>query len=237
MELALAPIMIPIATGYAMLCHIHRQVSRYMPNVVSMDEANATTFTVLLDDQSNRPRYNVLDGANEVKYVFEGSRLTRGLYNFIRCGPDRNQTPIGNISVGVWSSFRVFKTRVPDSLHELTQIAIGLNNVKHQADALDNYRMTELIDGSVFQWSKRGKVLERVYNLGQKDSEVRDRLATVSLLPANKGYRITIDNSKMSNDIALMTSMISYLDQWNTMFGVGGIYMPVSYGEMPWRRV
>lgn len=237
MELAIAPIMIPIATGYAMLCHFHRQVSRYVPNVVSMDEDNVTTFTVLLDDQSNRPRYKVLDGANEVRYAFEGSRLTRGLYSFNRYEPDQKQTPIGNISVGVWSSFRVFKPRFPATVHELTQVAIGLNHVKHQADALDNYRMTELIDGSVFQWSKRGKVLERVYNLGQKDSEVRDRLATVSLLPASKGYRITIDNSKMSNDIALMTSMISHLDQWNTMFGVGGIYMPGLNGELPWRRV
>lgn len=148
-----------------------------------------------------------------------------------------DRTPIGSVSAGIWSKFHVFKSEAPFTQNELTQFAVGTNHVNHQSDAIDNYRMFELSDNNVYQWAKRSKTLERVYNLGQKDSEVRERLAVVGILAGNRGYRVTLDTSKVSVAVVLMSSMISFLDQWNTVLGVGGIYFAVKHGELPWRRV
>lgn len=238
MELVLAPVMFPIAAGYAMLCHFHRQVSRYMPSIVSMEGENTITLVVTPNTEKGSSTFDVLDGNNKLQFSFVGSRLSKGMFNFNQYDSDTGElVPIGSVSIGIWSTFDIFRPTFPDTLDELTSMAIGSNNVKHQSDALDNYRVVELSDGNVYQWSKRGKVLERVYNLGQKDSEVRERVATVGILQGNKGYRITLDENKVSTSVALMTSMISYLDQWNTILGVGGIYFPLKHGELPWRRV
>lgn len=238
MELLLAPVMFPIAAGYATLCHFHRQVSRYIPNIVSMEEDSTTVFHVVPAVEEGPNTYNVYDQAKKLRYSFRGSKFSKGMFNFHQCDPSTEEMiPLGTVSVGVWSSFSIFKPIFSSDLDELTTMAIGKTSVKHQSDALDNYRVIKVAHGNVYQWSKRGKALERVYNLGQKDSEVRERVAHVQLFPNNEGYMITVDDRKVFPPVALMTSMISFLDQWNTLLGVGGLYYPVKHGELPWRRV
>lgn len=239
MELVLAPLMFPVATGYAVLCHFHRQSSRYTPNIVSMEEGNLSTFAVTVDENGKgKIGYQIFDEDNWLCFAFEGSRASKGMFTLFKYNAETGKrTSAGSVSVGIWSKFHIFKPDETTTLDETTQFALGSNKVRHESDAIDNYRVFELSDSNVYQWSKRGKALERVYNLGQKDSEVRERLAVVGILPGNKGYRITLDKSKISCEVALMTSLISFLDQWNTMLGIGGIYFPVKHGELPWRRV
>lgn len=237
-ELALAPFMFPIAAGYAVLCHYHRQVSRYIPIAIPMNEYSTTSYTVRAEGGALHPRYGVYNEADKLCFTFEGSRLSKGLFNFVRHDHISGERfPVGTVSVGVWSKFHIYQPHGLRLADKLSLSAAGDHKVQHQSDALDSYRIVKISDNCVYQWSKRGKAMERVYNLGQKDSEVHERMATVDILSDDKGYRITLDETKVSVTMALMTSMISFLDHWNTILGIGGVYLPVKHEELPWRRV
>lgn len=237
MELALSPVMLPVAAGYAMLCHFHRQASRYIPNIVAMDTENATTYSVVPDTKASCPTFHVMDENKVIFYSFQGTRFSKGTLHFFKHNANGEKTLLGTVSVGIWSKFFLAPEVIENTADELTHIALGQTQVKHQSDALDNYRLFELSDNNVYQWSFKGKVLEKVFNLGQKDSEIRERLSKVEVITGGRGYRITLDATKISPSVALMTSMISFLDQWNNMLGIGGIYYPLKKNELPWRRV
>jgi hypothetical protein len=236
MELALAPFMFPVAIGYAALCHFHRQASRYIPNIVSLDEESTTTYRVIAE-KGQIPAFKVIDDSNKVRYIFQGSKSSKRIFTFFKVEENGNCIVIGSISAGIWSKVQILPPTKAQDMDEMTQFAVGDIHIKHQSDAIDTYRLFELSNKDIYQWSSRGKFLEKVYNLGQKDSEIRERLAVVKTAPDNKSYRITIDTEKISTSCALMTSMVSFLDQWNTILGVGGVYYQLKICELPWRRV
>ncbi|CDO53560.1 Conserved hypothetical protein [Geotrichum candidum] len=236
MELAVAPFMIPVAVGYAALCHFHRQTSWYIPNIVSLDEESTTTYRVIAE-KGQFPLFKVIDNSNHVRYIFQGSKSSKSIFTFFEIEENGDHQIIGAVSAGIWSRVQILSPTKAQDMDELTQFAVGDIHIKHQSDAIDSYRLFELSNDDVYQWSSRGKFLEKVYNLGQKNSEIRERLAIVKTASDNKGYQITIDTEKISTSCALMTSMVSFLDQWSTILGVGGVYYPLKGFELPWRRV
>lgn len=165
-----------------------------------------------------------------------------------KVNPPSTAKPLATLHAGIWSLINVNRPL----LTSFPQFFVGENKIQHQSDYLDNYRMFQLSDGLMYQWTKRGKFLERVYNLGQKDSEVRERCGHVNVHNVQicgssqfgpslgGGFTLEIDENKICPEIAILTAMISYLDQWSTAIGVGGIYYSVKTtgaGEVPWRRI
>lgn len=235
-ETALFPLMFPVAVGYAALCHIHRQSSRYIPNIISLDEKSAITYRVIAEKRQV-PVFKVIDNRNKLCYIFEGSKTSKSIFTFSKFEENGNLTVIGAISAGIWSKVQILPPTDVQSVNKLTQFAVEDIKIEHRSDFIDNYRVFGLSGNDTYQWSSRGRFLEKVYNVGQKYSEVRERVAVVDTISATDEYSITIDINKISTSCALMTSMVSFLDQWNTILGVGGVYYQVKHVELPWRRV
>lgn len=365
LELALSPIMVPVALTGALFCHFHRQASHYSPRIIPLDGSKTTVYAIvpvkkdftpessamfkdsdmdilsklLPQDyitfqvidvkknvvvyelrQSNKMSHAVFDlvavtdtrhatsvinsqdvpsntsieafrlkktappsqtnieGTSEVASIDEDSDPTLEEVKEASkssCTDDNTQSVsaqdecIATVSAGIWSKINVRKP-VDNTRPELY---LGINNVIHQSDFLDNYRLFTLSDGLTYQWTKRGMFLERVYNLGQKDSEVRERCgraimlgnANVSITMVNGsnkllnmsylaseplarsdigasrgGFLMEIDETKMGLEVALTTAFVSYLDHWNTLAGIGGVYYSMKTGgsgEVPWRRI
>ncbi|VVT55325.1 uncharacterized protein SAPINGB_P004540 [Magnusiomyces paraingens] len=326
LELAISPIMIPLAVAEATLCHFHRQSSRYNPNCVPIDTSNTRLYTVVPLKPTALPTgvlnkllakdevFQVIDVETGVAvYEFRAtSKYSKAIFDFVEAykpsiktvplGVDASGTsstvnnddekvtdlpPIATISAGIWSTIDFNKSANNIGMPHFYQ---GVNQISHQSDFLDNYRVFELSDGNIYQWTKRGMFLERVYNLGQKDSEIRERCGGVMMgnvrrfyesrgqsfngdysgigqasqagqLPipqqqqqqqqqqadffavvggSGTGFSIEIDESKVDREVALMTAMVSFLDHWNTLLGVGGVYYKLKTGgagEVPWRRI
>lgn len=245
LELALAPLMVPISITEAALCHVHRQSSRYNPNCIVMESSSAKLYTVvplkptaqggmlsrLLDKQD---LFQVIDvESGEAVYEFRTSNpYSRATYEFapvksVRATKDKpaegeepapaeeevddNADSIATVSAGVWSTIDVHKpttAAITSSSLSLAQLHPGVNYVSHQSDFLDNYRVFMLTDGHTYQWTKRGMFLERVYNMGQKDSEIRERCGRVMLGSVRQFYEATTPQQQQCRtlDTRAMTS-------------------------------
>jgi hypothetical protein len=156
------------------------------------------------------------------------SRAVKGAYKFYTEGIDE---PTAALRAGIHSNVLMIR-----NMSSLDHFELGWHTVNHSVDAIDSYRTFELRDGGIYQWSMKGKVMERVRNIGQKESEVREQVARVTI-NGSKGFTIRIDERKINREMAITTAMICFLDQWNTTFGIGGIYyrhQPMSL--LPWSR-
>lgn len=284
LEPALAPIMVPVTLTQALLCHTHRQASRYSPRIIPLDTSRCSIYGILpvkigkgktIGTTGKLPSltlsaYRALSEtfANEeiafdvinlktgqavyqFRQRFKWSRATFDLIKLTPgkergdedllpktaetiadapscellgeggylniCAPlprkpnvlteeceekgveaeqekpvdksfyksDNPEDPpygkhvlMATIKAGLWSTvetYHLFETSRP-------QFYLGINNVTHQSDFLDNYRLFTLSDSIPCQWTKRGMFMERVYNLGQHDSEVRERCGKVYMM-------------------------------------------------------
>jgi hypothetical protein len=230
-ELFLSPIMRPAVMAKAILFHPHRPGSRYVPNILELSK-DAKSYTVRREFGQGGKTYNVFDDTNPVTtldqrlYHLVRSRAVKGAYKFYTEGKEE---PTATLRAGLRSNVLLISSN-----HE--SFELGWHVISHRVDALDSYRLFTLSDGSTYQWTTRGKFLERVSNLGEKESEVRERVACVTI-NNGKGFTIKIDESKILREIAICSAMISYIDQWNTQLGVGGIYYPYQPQKVRWARI
>jgi hypothetical protein len=230
-ELILSPLMRPVVMAKAVLFHPHRKYSRYVPNIVEIDEG-ACSYTVRKEFGQGGKIFNVFDDANPLEavdqrlYSMVRSRAVKGAYKIYTQGEEK---PTAAIRAGLRSNVLLIKNT------EDRHFELGWHVVGHRVDAIDSYRLFQLSDGQTFQWSTKGKTLERVHNLGEKESEVREIVAKV--VPHGfTGFNIKVDETKISREMAIFTAMISYIDQWNTALGVGGIYYTYQPYQIRWKR-
>ncbi|ODV96493.1 hypothetical protein PACTADRAFT_49827, partial [Pachysolen tannophilus NRRL Y-2460] len=144
-------------------------------------------------------------------------------------GENGEDEPVAALRAGLRSN--VLLIRAPQA----PAAELGWHIIGHRVDAIDSYRMFTLSDGVTYQWTTSGKFLEKVANVGEKESEVRERIAQV--IPAGKGgFNIKVDESKIPREMAIASAMCSYIDQWNTDFAVGGIYLAHQPRQVRWKR-
>lgn len=118
-----------------------------------------------------------------------------------------------------WLRGNVLLTRAP----QVTVAELEWHTLSHKVEALDSYRLFTLADGNTYQLTNQGKFLEKVKNLGEKESEVRERIAKV-VIASNSGFNLIVDESKIPREIALCTALCFWVDQWNTNLALRGIY-------------
>lgn len=234
-ELILSPLMRPLVNAKAVLFHPHRQSSRYVPNIVDLDEMaeSVRSYSIRKEFGTGQKQLDVFDDSNPNKsidqrlYHMVRSRAVKGAYKFYSDVYGEKE-PTAAIRAGLRSNVLLMSQKDD-------QFELGWHVVGHRVDANDSYRLFELADGSTYQWTTRGKYMEKVYNLGEKESEVRERVARV-VINGKKGFTLKVDESKVSREMAITTAMISYIDQWNTMYGVGGIYHGYQPYRIRWKR-
>ncbi|GMF42477.1 unnamed protein product [[Candida] boidinii] len=218
-ELILTPLMRPIVVARALLFHPHRSASRYIPHTIDLEESKLTEFAIRKRFGTGSKIYDVFEVKDAVTVEAEGETVTE-----TETGTKKTEErvfwlePVATLRAGLRSNVLLIKS----STAPVSEL--GWHIVSHKVDAVDAYRMfTLLSDGSTLQWTSSGKYLERVKNLGEKESEVRERIAVVE--PAGPtGFTLKVDISKVPSEMAITTAMISFIDQWNTGLGMGGIY-------------
>ena len=149
--------------------------------------------------------------------------------DILHTGPNGEDEPIANVRAGLRGN--VLLIRAPQA----PAAELGWHIINHRVDAIDTYRMFTLCDGNTYQWTYRGQWLEKISNVGEKESEVRERLGRV-VPNGDFGFTLFIDESKMVREMALSTALCSYIDQWNTNLEVGGIYYGRQKGQVRWKR-
>lgn len=224
MELILSPVMKPLVVAKAVLFHPHRRASRYVPNIVEFPQ-DVSEYVVLKRFGSGSKIFDVYDtqkgalplGSNNPGnklFWFIRSRAVKGAYRMYSSaitstGEGGEDEPVADVRAGLRSNVLLIRAPgVPAS-------ELGWHVIGHRVDAIDSYRMFTMADGFTYQWTSKGKWLEKVHNLGEKESEIRERIAQVIPNGVN-GFTIRVDESRMPREIALGSALCSYIDQWNT---------------------
>lgn len=233
-ELILSPIYRPLVVLRAMMEYPHRASSAYVPKTIELEEAKAHSYTIAKEFGTGSKVWSVFDTADPYVPTYDRrlyhmvrSRAVKGAYKLYTAGIDE---PTAALRAGIHSNVLMIRNTATNDHFELGWHAVG-----HTTDALDSYRTFQLRDGATYQWSARGKTMERVRNAGQRESEVREQVAR-AVLNGSKGFTLLIDERKVNREIVITTAMICFLDQWNTAYGVGGIYYPYKRRTVPWRR-
>ncbi|RCK67341.1 hypothetical protein Cantr_03339 [Candida viswanathii] len=247
-ELVLSPIMRPVVHAKSILFAPHRAASHYVPTIKDLPPLDSPTmaqYAVIKRVGTGSKILDVFDtnhGADPLGppdpaarvFWFLRSRAAKGGYKMYAAessgtGPGGSDEPMAAIRAGLRGN--VLLMRAPN----VPAAELGWHIINHRVDAIDTYRMFTLADGNTYQWTYRGKWLEKVHNLGEKESEVRERIGRV-VPNGDYGFTLYIDESKMARELALSTALCSYIDQWNTNLEVGGIYYGRQAGQVRWKR-
>ncbi|CDK28177.1 unnamed protein product [Kuraishia capsulata CBS 1993] len=244
-ELVLSPLMRPVVQAKALLFHPHRRASRYIPNIVELKEdvseyavrrrfgTGSKVFDVFDTHGKETGPLGPADGSQRV-FWFVRSRAVKGAYKMYSSaisgtGTDGIDEPVATLRAGLRSN--VLLIRAP----EVPYAELGWHVIGHRVDAIDSYRIFTLADGATYQWTTSGKFLEKVTNLGEKESEIRERIGQV-IPAAGAGFTLKVDETKIPREIALSSALISYIDHWNTELAVGGIYYAPQPRQVRWKR-
>ena len=246
-ELILSPVMRPLVCAKAVLFHPHRKSSRYIPRIIELPkDEDLSIFNVHKRFGTGSKVFDVYDAKAEGSYNAENrlywfvrSRAVKGAYKMYssdirNTGPDGEDEPMADVRAGLRSNVLLIK-----SACGLPTAELGWHVINHRVDAIDSYRIFHLADGYVYQWTTSGKFLERVKNMAEKESEVRERVAEVTIAGSTSaayGWTLKVDETKISRELALTTALCSVIDQWNTNIAVGGIYYARQQGEVRWKR-
>ncbi|EGW33506.1 uncharacterized protein SPAPADRAFT_137777 [Spathaspora passalidarum NRRL Y-27907] len=244
-ELIVSPIMKPVVRAKSILFSPHRRSSRYVPIIKELPEDNISQYAVLKRFGSGSKTFDVYDtnkGENPTGpenpgssvFWFTRSRAVKGAYRMysrsIRgTGPNEEDEPVAAVKAGLRGN--VLLIRAPEG----AAAELGWHVINHRVDAIDSYRIFTLANGNTYQWTFRGQWLEQVHNLGEKESEVRERIGQVTS-NGTSGFTLKVDESKIPREMALSTALCSVIDQWNTNLEVGGIYYPRQKGNVRWKR-
>ncbi|ODV85083.1 hypothetical protein CANARDRAFT_28798 [[Candida] arabinofermentans NRRL YB-2248] len=245
-ELLLSPLMRPVVLAKAVVFHPHRRASRYVPHIIDLEESRCSEYAVRRRFGSGSKEFDVFDTKAEGSgplgptdpskrlFWFIRSRAVKGAYKMYSSdirgtGPNNEDEPCAALRAGLRSN--ILLIRAP----EVPFSELGWHVINHRVDALDAYRMFTLGDGTVYQWTTEGKFLEKVQNVGEKESEVRERIGQV--IPAGTaGFTLVVDETKIPRELALSSALCSYIDHWNTNLAVGGIYYPRQNSHVRWKR-
>ncbi|CAK9440536.1 uncharacterized protein LODBEIA_P46050 [Lodderomyces beijingensis] len=243
-ELILSPLMRPVVRAKSILFSPHRNQSHYIPQIREMP-TNVSQYAVVRRFGSGSKIFDVFDtqcgampvGPNNPKeriFWFQRSRAVKGAYRMyssaiLGTGPQGQDEPVANVRAGLRGN--VLLIRAPDA----PAAELGWHVVSHRVDAIDSYRMFTMNNGQTYQWTFRGQWLELVHNVGEKESEIRERIGRV-VINGTSGFTLYLDESKMIREIALGTALCSFIDQWNTNLEVGGIYGGRSVERVRWKR-
>ncbi|ODV58030.1 uncharacterized protein ASCRUDRAFT_129150 [Ascoidea rubescens DSM 1968] len=251
-ELVLSPVMRPLVCAKAVLFHPHRKSSRYIPRIIELPkDEDLSIFVVkkrfgtgskVLDVYDTKAEDSTAYGPSDSEkrlYWFVRSRAVKGAYKMYssdirNTGPDGEDEPMAAVRAGLRSNVLLIKSACGLPASEL-----GWHVINHRVDAIDSYRIFTLADGYTYQWTTSGKYLERVKNMAEKESEVRERIAEVTVPGSTSGsfgWTLKVDETKISREIALSTALCSVIDQWNTNIAVGGIYYARQQGDVRWKR-
>lgn len=245
-ELILSPIMRPVVLAKSLLFAPHRRSSRYIPHIIQLDEANCSRYAIRRRFGTGSKIFDVYDTKEEGSgpsgpteqskslFWFVRSRAVKGAYkmysNAIKAtGPNGEDEPCATLRAGLRSN--VLLIRAP----EAPVAELGWHVISDRVDALDAYRMFTLADGATYQWTTKGKYLERVKNVGEKESEVRERIGQV-VPAAASGFDLIVDDTKIPREMALASALCSFIDHWNTNIDVGGIYYARQPRHVRWKR-
>mgnify|MGYP004705821097 FL=1 len=245
-ELLMRPVMRPLILAKSILLSPHRRSSRYIPHYIDLDESKCSEYAYRKRFGTGSKIWDVYDtkaensspmGPTSQKdsiFWFSRSRAVKGAYkmysNQIRStGPNNEDEPVATCRAGLRAN--VLLIRSPNA----PAAELGWHTINHKVDALDSYRMFQLSDGNIFQWTTEGKFLERVKNVGEKESEVRERVGRVVPV-GNFGFNLIVDETKIPREIALCSALCSWVDQWNTNLALGGIYYARDAFHVRWKR-
>lgn len=244
-ELILSPVMRPLVMAKAVLFHPHRRASRYVPHIIELPEENVSEYVLLKRFGSGSKIFDVYDtengslplGSNDPSkklFWFVRSRAVKGAYKMYSSsitgtGPEGEDEPVAAIRAGLRSN--VLLIRAPGA----PAAELGWHIIGHRVDANDSYRMFTMADGFTYQWTSKGKWLEKVHNVGEKESEVRERIAQVIPNGVN-GFTLRVYETKIPREMALGSALCSHIDQWNTNIEVGGIYYARQPQQVRWKR-
>ncbi|KAF6008157.1 hypothetical protein HII13_003941 [Brettanomyces bruxellensis] len=226
-ELILSPIMRPVVLAKSLLFAPHRRSSRYIPHIIQLDEANCSRYAIRRRFGTGSKIFDVYDTKEEGSGPSGPTEQSKGAYkmysNAIRAtGPNGEDEPCATLRAGLRSN--VLLIRAP----EAPVAELGWHVISHRVDALDAYRMFTLADGATYQWTTKGKYLERVKNVGEKESEVVPAAAS--------GFDLIVDDTKIPREMALASALCSFIDHWNTNIDVGGIYYARQPRHVRWKR-
>lgn len=222
-ELVISPILRPISRVQAQFLGISKDSEHFVPTVVELDHSKAKTFSIRKDFGTGSKVFSVYDDADgrvpsqESRLLWMNrSRAVKGAYKMYRQG---EELPVATLRAARTSNVLMIKS--PDGdMREL-----GWHVVSYKNDALDQYRTFQLKDGYFYQWTTSTHFLERVKNYGEKEAEVRERIAHVRTHPGNKGFDLELDMSQdVDFQMVIATALICYIEAWNTYRGYGGIY-------------
>lgn len=233
-ELFLSPFMGPISKAHSAIMNIHRDSSHYTPHIVDKLEG-ATTFAVRKEFGTGSKVFSVFDNSDPRSVTYDKSlyhmtrsRAVKGAYRMYMAGDDK---PIATLRAGLRSNVLLFKTATG------SERELGWHVIRHRVDALDNYRMFELENGETYQWTYKGCYLEKVKNLGEKDSEVRERVGQVRVFANKRGFDLILNEDEVQKEMAIATALICYIEVWNNVRGYGGIYSADQHEpKLPWKR-
>ncbi|KAK9449192.1 uncharacterized protein V1518DRAFT_417371 [Limtongia smithiae] len=120
--------------------------------------------------------------------------------------------------------------------------ALGLVTVRHVVDAEDSYRVFILPDGSTYQWTSSTRALERIVVIARNGEhgssgvaareeavklptdEYREQIAVAKRI-GTRVWEVKFDETRLPAEVVFATALISMLDQWNTVFRVGGVVL------------
>lgn len=240
-ELILSPIMRPVVHAKSILFAPHRNASHYVPTIKEFptDNSKISSYAVIKRIGSGNKILDVFDTNNGINPIgspdpnssifwFKRSRAAKGGYKMYSSQQPSDE-PMAAIRAGLRGN--VLLIRAP----EVPAAELGWHIINHRVDAIDSYRMFTLANGYTYQWTYRGKWLEIVHNLGEKESEIRERIGKVET-NGDFGFTLFVDESKIVRELALSTALCSYIDQWNTNLEVGGIYYGRQPGQVRWKR-
>lgn len=244
-ELVLSPIMRPVVVAKSLVFHPHRRASRYVPRVVELTDTpseyairkrfgtGSKVFDVFDTQAEGSGPIGPTDASQRI-FWFVRSRSVKGAYkmyssSITNTGVNGEDEPVAAVRAGLRSN--VLLIRAPD----VPAAELGWHVINHRVDANDSYRMFTLADGVTYQWTYKGKWLERVTNVGEKESEIRERVGQV-VPAAGAGFTLRVDETKIPRELAISTALCSYIDQWNTQLEVGGIYYASQPYQVRWKR-
>ncbi|KAK9466452.1 hypothetical protein V1512DRAFT_263637 [Lipomyces arxii] len=219
--LALIPIAGVVVAAVAGGTHyVNSQLSpsKIQPVIREMPQSGLTSYTL-------RPQFRL---NNKLLNVY--SRTGTKLFRFVRhqAAPEvqgvtyslldgRDAHPLSTIHIGGLKSQVLFHASA-----EMVENP-GLVEVHHVVADGENFRVFILPDGTVYQWTRQ-RFLEKVHTKpGSNQVEVREQIAVARRI-GTRIWEIKFDERQLAADIVMSTCLISIFDQWNTIWGVGGIY-------------
>ncbi|KAJ8096565.1 hypothetical protein POJ06DRAFT_263878 [Lipomyces tetrasporus] len=223
--LILVPIAVPVAlatlTGVAV--HAHSSLTNAKitdPLIRELPQAGLTACTLRPQFRTNNKLLNVFSrtGVKMFRFVrHQPSPDVHGITYSLLDGRDAH--PLSTIHI------EGLKSEVLFHGSDETLQNLGLVSIRHVVEGDDHFRMFILPDGHTYQWTGKTRFLERVIDRsGTLDTEVRERIGAARRI-GTRIWEIKFDERQLPAEVVFSTAIVSILDQWNTIFGVGGIFL------------